>query len=375
MKDFEFDTSELLSNLDKLKAKYSFNFDDEEETAPEIKNEPSPEITDEPVIPEAVEKPTETDTTFVDVSAVKDEPAEEKTAEQDIAVAKEEPDVSDMSWLIDSDEPADEPEQQDEEPVTVAFEEPEIEIQEEPVEVEPIVEKEPEQAEPEVAWYLTMDESETAEEENEEIEPEQEQPEIPVVFEDISSGDEVEGNVEAPIVAESTVDVEEEDDDFADLDDDLVVIRHDATENAEKKEEVSPFYAAFMENSEPNNQKAKAPKAVKSPKPAKPVREPKEPKVKKEKQPKDKKPRKKLVLNIVVAAVLVVALWACVFVTDVVMVSNWSAPIFCAESESYADGSKTYTGIFYQIQVSVNEDGSIERVSLPWFAKGPNGDK
>ena len=134
-----------------------------------------------------------------------------------------------------------------------------------------------------------------------------------------------------------------------------------------------------MENSTPENKKVKPPKPVKSPKPPKPVKEPKEPKVKKEKQPKanktDKKPRKKLVLNIVVAVVLAVALWACVFVTDIVLVSNWSAPVFCSESETYADGSKTYTGAFYQIQISVNDDGSIDRVSLPWFAKGPNGDK
>ncbi|MBQ8784394.1 MAG: hypothetical protein IJZ57_11550 [Clostridia bacterium] len=366
--DFDFDTSELLSSLDKLKAKYSFNFDDED-TAPEIKDEPAPAVEDEPVISIAVDEPEED--IAIEVSPV----VEDTHEEEDIVIEKEDADVSDMSWLIDSDEPNDEPEQVEEE--TIFAPEPEIEevIQEEP-EAEPVIEKAPAEESSGTPWYLTVDE---ADDEEDNAAPEQ--TDEPQVYEDISSFEEADDIEEAeeiiaPPVAQPAED--DEDDDFSDLDDDdeLVVIRHDAPQKEEEKKEESPFYAAFMESSANESKNVKPPKPVKSPKPAKPVKEPKE---KKEKQPKTnkagKKPRKKLVLNIVVAAVLAVALWACLFVTDILLVSNWSAPFFCQESESYADGSKTYTGAFYQIQISVNEDGSVERVSLPWFAKGPNGDK
>ena len=150
--DFDFDTSELLSSLDKLKAKYSFNFDDEEDSAPEIEDEPAPAVEEEPVISIAIDEPEEEEVAVEVTPAVEDIPEE-----QDIIIEKETPAATDMSWLIDSDKPNDEPEQPEEEPIIVP--EPEEDIaQEEPEEVNPVIEQEPVQQSPATAWYLTMDE-------------------------------------------------------------------------------------------------------------------------------------------------------------------------------------------------------------------------
>lgn len=353
MKDNDFDTSELLSNLDKLKAKYSFNFEDED-TAPEVKDEPVEEVNEEPVI---------------SADAVVDEaPAIEDTVEEDIIIEKETPAANDMSWLIDSDEPSENEEQTEKEPAIVivpdvveeAVEaEPEAEETEEAD--EPVAEDEPVVEAPAVAWYLDPQTDEDESETEEETEAEESE-DIPEVEEEAEEAEEI------------SVFEEDEEDEFADLDEDdeLVVIRGNAPK--EEKKEESAFFTAFMENTASDDKKVKPPKPVKSPKPAKPVKEPKEPKEKKAKKPANPK-RKKLILNIVISVALAVALWACLFVTDILLVSNWSAPVFCAESETYEDGSKTYTGAFYQIQISVNDDGSVSRVSLPWFVKGPNGEK
>ena len=355
MKDNDFDTRELLSNLDKLKAKYSFNFD-EEESAPVAEDSSVEESNNEPVVSVVSVEAEEV--------AEDESPVSVEAPEDNIVVKKEEPVVNDMSWLIDSNEPA--AEVQAEEPVAESVvQEPEIEESEPEAEVvtEPEIDVVPEREEPGVAWYLTPQEPE---------EDEQEESEEPEAVEESEAPEEIEEDVYTDAEeAES----DEDEDEFSDLDDDdeLVVIRGNAPEKEEKKEE-SPFFTAFIENTASDDKKVKPPKPVKSPKPAKPVKEPKEPKEKKEKKPANPK-RKKLILNIFISVVLAVALWACVFVTDILLVSNWSAPVFCTESEAYEDGSKTYTGAFYQIQISVNEDGSINRVSLPWFAKGPNGDK
>ncbi len=358
-KDFDFDTSELLSSLDKLKAKYSFNFEDDD-ASPEVKEDSVEAVEKEPVISVEIEE-AQDEEEDVTVEAA---PVIESNFEDDSVVEKEAA-SNDMSWLIDSDEPSAEDDEPDEEPVIF----PDI-VEQEAVEAEPEIdefdepeiEKEPVTETPAGAWYLTpevtQDEAEEEQAEADEDEPEDDEE---------ASFVEEEEEIAAP--------EEEEDDEFSDLDEDdeLVVIRGNAPKEEEKKEE-SAFFTAFMENTASDDKKVKPPKPVKSPKPAKPVKEPKEPKEKKAKKPANPK-RKKLILNIVISVALVVALWACLFVTDILLVSNWSAPVFCAESESYEDGSKTYTGAFYQIQISVNEDGSVSRVSLPWFAKGPNGEK
>ena len=353
MKDNDFDTSELLSNLDKLKAKYSFNFEDED-TSPQVKDEPVEEVREEPVI--------SADT------VVDEAPAIEDTVEEDIIIEKETPVANDMSWLIDSDEPSENEEQTKEEPTIVIVPdvveeavEAESEAEETEEADEPVAEDEPVVEAPAVAWYLDPQADEDESETEEETEAEESE-DIPEVEEEAEEAEEI------------SVFEEDEEDEFADLDEDdeLVVIRGNAPK--EEKKEESAFFTAFMENTASDDKKVKPPKPVKSPKPAKPVKEPKEPKEKKAKKPANPK-RKKLILNIVISVALAVALWACLFVTDILLVSNWSAPVFCAESETYEDGSKTYTGAFYQIQISVNEDGSVSRVSLPWFAKGPNGEK
>ncbi len=312
MDNKEFDTSELLSSLEKLKAKYSFNLDDE--------------------------KPQETPAPAVEEPAIKETPVIEEEPIQEIAPEVEEepvvvvPPSNDMSWLIDSDDSSDakeEPQPVEEEPQPV----------EEEVPVEETVEAEPVTEVTDNSWFITPPE-ET--EETEEVEPEEAEP----VVEEIP--------------------VTDKDDEFSDLDDDddLVVIRH----NEPKEEEKSPFYAAFAAAADEEENNKKPPKPVKSQKPAKAPKEPKKAKG-------NKKSNKKVILNVVVAVVLAVALWACVFVTDIVLVSNWYSPLFCVESESYSDGSKTYTGAFYQIQVSSDENGNVERVCLPWFVEGPNGNK
>lgn len=378
MKDsnFDFDTSELLSSLDKLKAKYSFDLDDDEESSiPETTDEPTP-LPQKPVISIPVEEPvSQEDFTIEAPILIEDEPVA-----QEIYIEKEGAPLKDMSWLIDSDDPAEETDKADE-PILIADEEEIKEVlefvAESSVEEESPIEEAPAEEVSSVAWYLTTEEPQETEDEEESAEPQQDEAED---YEDILSASESVEEVTAVPLSAENADDDDDDDDFADLDDenDLVVIRHDAPKKEEEKEE-SPFYAAFMETSTTDDKKVKPPKPVKSQKPAKPVKEPKEPKAKKEKQPKaekaNKKPRKKLILNIVVAVALAVAIWACVFVTDIILVSNWSAPVFCAESESYSDGSKTYTGAFYQIQVSVDDDGKVQRFILPWFAKGPNGDK
>lgn len=386
--DYDIDTSELLSSLDKLKAKYSFNLDDDKETEPE--KEPEKEAITEADEPVSI--------------------AIEPEVKADVEPQSETP------WFIDSDDTNEETEDA---PISVADapEEPELEA-------EPTIEAEPSAVEEEEnAWYLTTDPVD-----DDEDEPRQEQP---VEFEDVLSFsqeqedeevfDETEDEAEAEDEIEDETDDEAEqeeesptigvlfenddDDEFSDLDDDdeLVVIGSNAVTKKEQpaeaeKEEIiedkepeipqpetqakqidteSDFYKAFIDvDPAPAVNHQKPPAPVKSPKPAKPVKEPKE-KKEKVKKPVDetKKPKKKLILNIVVAVALVVAMWASLFVTDILLVSNWSTPVFSVESEAYADGSKTYTGVFYQIQVSVDENGKIQRVILPWFAEGPNGDK
>ncbi len=366
MKDFDFDTNELLSSLDKLKEKYSFNFDEEE-----AKPEP---VT--PIIEDEAEEPEDI---TIKISPIVDATPEKETVEK-----KEESAITDMSWLIDGDDVSDE-DDQDVYEADEAINEPEEEsiqapeIKEEIIADEPVVEEENP-----VAWYLMTDEnSEEEYESDEEIAEEEEEiaaaEEEPVASEEeTEEADEYEEEVQeqAPITEEAVDNEDNDDDDFDDLDDDLVVIRHDESETEkvkeESKQEESPFFAAFRDELSSESNNTKPPKPVKPAKPAKPVKEPKE---KKEKQPKKNNPRKKLILNIIVGVALVIGLWICIFMTDVLLVSNWSAPVFCAESESYDDGSKTYTGAFYQIQICVNDDGTIDRVSLPWFAKGPNGEK
>ncbi len=386
MKDKDFDTSELLSSLDKLKAKYSFDFESESK-----KDEVAPsavELTDEPVIDLPAEEPENEKKDEIDVTIEPIEEAKSEPTAIEVEQVIDTPKEKDMSWLIDSadvteQETAEAPEKAavkidfSEEPVA----EPKIITEEAQQEVTPVVSEaapQEEEAEPvvekedAVAWYLQTDdadEEETVQEDVTVTEPAAEEITEEIKEESVEETEPktVEAEEAVSTVAEAKTD--DDDDDFADLDDDteLTVIRHE--EN--KEENVSPFYAAFMESTSNDDKKVKPPKPVKSPKPPKPV---KEPKVKKEKAKKGKAP-KKLILNIVVAAVLIVAIWACAFATDYALVYNWSTPVFCAETKSYPDGSKTFTGAFYQIQISVDDDGSVDRVCLPWFVKGPNADK
>ncbi len=329
MSDKEFDTSELLSSLEKLKAKYSFSLDED-----------GTEITQkqEVTILEKEEALKEADEVLIDEVEKADEIVKETAVEPEI---EKEPEViyssssSDMSWLIDNDDKKDEPAPQ--------IIEPEIEP-EEIKEDTPVAKLE--EKEVDTSWFLSP--PDTQENEEEKAQDEQEEPQIEAT----------------PIKTELN-------DEFDDLDseDDLKVIR--AVEDDSKN---SPFYAAFMQTTTEEAVKQKPPKPVKSQKPAKPVKEPKEKKEKKAKSS-GKKVSKRVVLNIVVAAVLVIAVWACAFVTDIALLSKWEAPIFCVESESYDDGSKTYIGAFYQIQLSRNEDGSFSREFFPWFVQGSNANK
>lgn len=347
MSDKEFDTSELLSGLEKLKAKYSFNLDDE---IPEDADYPE---TKEPVIkvPEEKEEPVQV-VTKQEVAVEEETPVQPETPVVEDTPAKEISSTGkDMSWLIDSDDTPAAP---------TVVETPQPVVKEEPVvpqaeaEAEPVQEKEDD----DTNWFLIPPETSDDVEEEPEEQP----------AEEIS--------VEEPVTVATSVAVigDDEENDFSDLDgdDDLKVIR----DNEPSKEE-SPFYAAFVQANNEENKKVKPPKPVKSAKPAKAPKEPKEPKVKKDKSVKNGsgKSKKKVILNVVVAVALAVAVWACVFVTDIVLVSNWYSPVFCAESESFDDGSKTYIGAFYKMQVSVDETGKIQRVCLPWFFDGPNDSK
>lgn len=140
---------------------------------------------------------------------------------------------------------------------------------------------------------------------------------------------------------------DDEDDDFADLDDedDVFII---------KKDSPSPLVSAFKDAAnEP--QKSKAPKQKKA-----------------KKEP-GKNTRK--ILNIAIAIAVPIVLWIGVFVTDIVLVSNWYTPFFCTQTETYQDGSKTYVGAFYKMQFHVDENGEVGRECLPWFVDGPNDGK
>lgn len=365
MSNNEHNANELLSNLERLKAKYS----SVPETDSEITSQPTPE------------KPVET-APVKEEAPVKEAPVIRKAQPTEAKVET----ARDFSWLIDKEEDS-----------SVVQEVPSV------IEVTPV--NTPVKEEKSDSNWLLSASDDLSQEQSEETPVEDVPAEAETPAEEVSVEDEapvakedsenaqgfkfapgfIDDSAEEDDEDEDDYDFDDsvEDDDFADLDDedDLVVIRHEskkekaAQENVQ--EEMSPFYAALLESD--NKNKAKPPKPVKSQKPPKPAKEPKVKKAKKEKQPKVKKNgktrNKRLILNIVVSVALVAVLWTCLFVTDIILVSNWYSPVFCAESKTFEDGSKTYIGAFYKMEVTVTENGEIQRFCLPWFIPGPNESK
>ncbi len=315
MSDKEFDTNELLSSLEKLKAKYSFNLEDDvQQDSPaevEIKEEviKAPETVDEAKIsiPE------------VDAPQEDSQPAFEN-------------DKNDLSWIID-----------DESNQSAFIQAPVVVSEEDTAQADSNIHQDViiKNEDKGTSWYLDNDA------ENLKV------TEIP----DVVSTSSYEEKSETETQFITQIEQNDETDDFADLDseDDLKVIRAD-----ENRPSDSPFYAAFMESSNDASQaekNQKPPKAVKTSKTKKSAKE-----------GADKKISKKVVLNITVAIALAVAVWSCLFVTDLMLVKNDYAPLFCVEDEKgFDDGSEKYVGAFYQFKIGKNENGSVSKEFFPWF--------
>lgn len=100
-------------------------------------------------------------------------------------------------------------------------------------------------------------------------------------------------------------------------------------------------------------------------------------KSKKEKQPKKKaeKSGKKLsqkTLKIIIGIAVPVVIWLAMFVTDIILVNHWYSPFFCIETTHYENGGRNYMGLFYKVQFKVDSNGEATGEIIPWGVKGIN---
>ena len=312
-----FDDDDVLSNLEKLKAKYTAY--SEEETDTETDTEP------------AAEEEPEEDSFFSSISDIPEE--------QDFVENEQEPDEEDIGDIFFSAYSGDdENENENEDEVTLeqgsefdisAFmnyeKEHNIHAEESLLEEEAYPEDD------------DISESFEIEEDNTETDDSYTQEEEFAVLDDRD--------------LYSDIDEYDEDDEFADLDDDDDIVRIDANKN-----EDSPFAAALKEAANQSEQVKK-------------VKE----KQKNSSVKKSSNAKKHTKLPYIIIAIAVpILLWLTVFITDITLVSNWKTPLFCAQTYEYENGSRDYKGAFYQFQIHINDQGEVESVCLPWFVKGPN---
>lgn len=100
-------------------------------------------------------------------------------------------------------------------------------------------------------------------------------------------------------------------------------------------------------------------------------------KSKKEKHPKKKaeKSGKKVsqkTLKIIIGIAVPVVIWLAMFVTDMILVNHWYSPFFCIETTHYENGGRNYMGLFYKVQFKVESNGEATGEIIPWGVKGIN---
>lgn len=100
-------------------------------------------------------------------------------------------------------------------------------------------------------------------------------------------------------------------------------------------------------------------------------------KEKKVKQPKKKteKSGKKIsqkALKIIIGIAIPVVIWLAMFVTDIILVNHWYSPFFCIETTHYENGGRNYMGLFYKVQFKVDSNGEAAGEVIPWGVKGIN---
>ena len=100
-------------------------------------------------------------------------------------------------------------------------------------------------------------------------------------------------------------------------------------------------------------------------------------KEKKAKQPKKKaaKSGKKLsqkTLKIIIGIAIPIVIWLTMFITDMILVNRWCSPFFCIETTRYENGGRNYMGIFYKVQFKVDSNGEASGEIIPWGVKGIN---
>lgn len=78
-------------------------------------------------------------------------------------------------------------------------------------------------------------------------------------------------------------------------------------------------------------------------------------------------------LQIVLMSVLGVALlWCIVFTVDHTLAAQGYSPFFCVETQTYEDGSASYTGLGYKIQFRFDAEENLTQKCLPAWKDGPN---
>ncbi|MGN1478725.1 MAG: hypothetical protein ACI4XH_03070 [Acutalibacteraceae bacterium] len=308
-----FDDDDVLSNLEKLKAKYAAYSEEGTETETETDTDTEP----------AAEEQTEEDSFFSKISDIPEE--------QDFVEDEQEPDEEDIGDIFFSAYSGDDEDEvtleQNSEFDTSAFMnyEKEHNINAE----ESLFEEEAYPEDDDVSESFEIDEDNTETDDS--------------YTEEISDSDDEDFY--------DDLDEEDEFDEFSDLDDDDDIVRIDADKN-----EDSPFAAALKEAANQSEQVKKAKEKQKNSSVKKSSNEKKHTKLP----------------YIIIAVAVPILLWLTVFITDITLVSNWKTPLFCAQTYEYENGSRDYKGAFYQFQIHINEQGEVESVCLPWFVKGPN---
>ena len=105
---------------------------------------------------------------------------------------------------------------------------------------------------------------------------------------------------------------------------------------------------------------------------------PQAPKPKKVKKPKVQKPQKnkKVKFNVWQWILLVVCslitLWFVIFTVDYTLASTGNSPLFCVETQSFEDGSRSYAGAGYKVQFFFEPDGTLYKNVMPFWKEGPN---
>lgn len=79
------------------------------------------------------------------------------------------------------------------------------------------------------------------------------------------------------------------------------------------------------------------------------------------------------VVHIVIMAIVgLIALWSVFFTVDHTLAAQGISPIFCVETAQYKDGSVSYTGAGYKVQLTFDSKGNISQKVVPIWKQGPN---